>query len=173
MKNIVTIFVLAAITAWCITSWADSNHYPRLQIIDLPDDPGRYGRLTLEGVDNDGDGLRDDIQIYIAETYAHSEKLRRVIADMAIAQQDFILSAGDLEKTLDARERRSRAIACLWYIDPDNAYKIHKQFKPRLLNTEARTRAYIQADGQLSGMVFGLPGDGKSQCSFDPDHLSN
>src|SRR5216683_231714 len=37
--------------------------------ITLPPDPGAAGKATLQGIDSDGDGVRDDIQRYIALTY--------------------------------------------------------------------------------------------------------
>jgi hypothetical protein len=45
----------------------------------LPPDPGEAGKATIEGIDSDQDGLRDDIQRYIALTYPDSEKTREAL----------------------------------------------------------------------------------------------
>jgi hypothetical protein len=43
-------------------------------VVPLPPDPGEAGKVTLAGIDSDNDGVRDDIQRYIALTYPNSEK---------------------------------------------------------------------------------------------------
>ena len=45
----------------------------------LPPDPGEAGKATLEGIDSDQDGIRDDIQRYIALTYPDSQKTRAAL----------------------------------------------------------------------------------------------
>jgi len=41
----------------------------------LPPDPGSAGRATLEGIDSDGDGVRDDIQRFIELNYPDRNRL--------------------------------------------------------------------------------------------------
>ncbi len=139
----------------------------------LPADPGEAGKKTLEGIDSDNDGVRDDIQRYIAIEYPDSEKIRRVLTDKAKADQAFILNADDREKVLEANTEQGKAIDCLWYIDPETASTNYKKLKAQVLNTEERIRAWIKADSQLGGMTFSVPLDGKAQCTFDPDQMEN
>jgi len=42
-----------------------------------------------------------------------------------------------------------------------------------MLNTRLRTKAWLQADQNLSGKFFSVPSDGKSGCDFDPDAMPN
>ena len=42
-------------------------------LANLPPDPGPAGKLTLDGVDADKDGMRDDVQRWIATEWGHSE----------------------------------------------------------------------------------------------------
>lgn len=41
-------------------------------LANLPPDPGPAGKLTIDGVDIDKDGVRDDVQRWIAENWGHS-----------------------------------------------------------------------------------------------------
>jgi len=52
-------------------------------VVPLPPDPGEAGKVTLEGIDSDGDGVRDDVQRYIALTYPDSEKTRLALTQHA------------------------------------------------------------------------------------------
>jgi hypothetical protein len=39
-------------------------------LANLPPDPGQAGKLTIDGIDVDKDGVRDDVQRWIAENWA-------------------------------------------------------------------------------------------------------
>lgn len=150
-----------------------SNQANTPELEGLPPDPGEAGKVTLEGIDSDKDGVRDDIQRYIATEYPHSEKTRRVLTDMAKANQEFLLSADDKDKVLEATKEQSKQVSCIFYIDPQKAYQMQKELTAEILNTEERVRTWIKADAHLGGMSFSLPDDEKAQCSFDPDQLDN
>ena len=49
-------------------------------VTELPPDPGAAGKATLEGIDADGDGLRDDLQRFIAISYPDSGRTRAGLA---------------------------------------------------------------------------------------------
>ena len=48
-------------------------------LANLPPDPGAAGKATLAGIDAGGDGVRDDVQRWIALTYPNSQKTRAVL----------------------------------------------------------------------------------------------
>ena len=50
-------------------------------LANLPPDPGEAGKLTIDGIDADKDGVRDDVQRCIAENWGHSE---RAVAGLTI-----------------------------------------------------------------------------------------
>lgn len=58
---------------------------------DLPPDPGAAGATTLAGIDSDGDGLRDDVQRWIALNYRDSARWRSVLAQMARTYQHAVI----------------------------------------------------------------------------------
>jgi hypothetical protein len=141
----------------------------------LPSDPGEAGKATLEGIDSDGDGLRDDIQRYIALTYPDSQKTRAALKQSALALQKIILESSDEESALSNTELEARASECLWYIHPEDGSRIDNLMMAEFLNTLERSRAYLEYNSKLGGHVFGGKDidEYKSSCTFDPDVLED
>jgi hypothetical protein len=141
----------------------------------LPPDPGDAGRATLEGIDSDGDGIRDDIQRYIALTYPDSEKLRAGLTQITRVVQEALLVRDDKPLSLNAASSSDRASECLRYILGPSSPDVQNELYARFLNTVARSRAYLAYDAQLFGGIF--PSTPRSQrkfsCAFDPDALPN
>jgi len=143
----------------------------------LPPDPGEAGKQTLEGIDSDHDGVRDDIQRWIGINYQASEKRREALRQDIKSLQRFILGANDKESSRNNAKDMERAWECEDYIfgTLDDAIMARDRLEPQFLNTEARSRAYIKANSQLGG-TFSLmiPEDQrKAQCRFDPDLMEN
>lgn len=63
----------------------------------LPPDPGEEGKKTLEGIDSDHDGIRDDLQREIVFMYPERDEVRRVLRAMVKKEQDVITTTGDHE----------------------------------------------------------------------------
>ena len=63
---------------------------------DLPPDPGEAGKATIDGIDADKDGVRDDVQRYIWENWPDSERARRVLFAVAKTKQLEVHHGGDL-----------------------------------------------------------------------------
>jgi hypothetical protein len=141
----------------------------------LPPDPGEAGKATLEGIDSDGDGIRDDIQRYIALTYPDSQKTRAALRQAAIALQKIILESPDVEPALYNTELEARASECIRYIHPDAGREIDNMLLAEFLNTLDRSRAYLEYDAKLSGHVFGVKNidEYRSSCSFEPDLMED
>ena len=177
-----SVFVIVAIVGGVVYMEWPAHPLPQrspsgVSTIGLPPDPGDAGKATLEGIDSDGDGVRDDIQRYIVLTYPDSEKTRAGLTQYARAVQQTLLDADDEERSLANAHDRKRVLDCLRYIlgSVDAASLIREELKAEFLNTTVRSRAWIIADGHLSGQVFrGTPiAERKGQCSFDPDAMEN
>lgn len=142
---------------------------------DLPPDPGEAGKATLEGIDSDGDSIRDDIQRYIALTYPDSEKTRAALRQYTLALDKTILESPDEESALNNTEHMHRAHECLWYIHSENSIKISDVLIAEYLNTVDRSRAYLDYNDYLGGHVFGGKDfdEYKSSCIFDPDSMED
>ncbi|MFA5991179.1 MAG: hypothetical protein WC794_02965 [Candidatus Doudnabacteria bacterium] len=63
----------------------------------LPPDPGEEGKKTLEGIDSDHDGIRDDLQREMVFMYPNNDEVRRILRAMVKKEQDIITTTGDHE----------------------------------------------------------------------------
>ncbi len=143
----------------------------------LPPDPGEAGKATLAGIDSDDDGVRDDVQRYIALTYPDSEKTRAALTQYTVNVQGALIDADDKEKSMQHAEESGRVSACLLYVfgsvDAKRAARL--DLKSVILNTDERNYAYFTYDDQLGGEVFrSVPyNERASSCEFDVSALSN
>jgi hypothetical protein len=153
---------------------------PRLALnLHLPPDPGDAGKITLEGVDSDGDGVRDDVQRLIFLTYPNSEKTREALLQQARAWQKYLLNAHDREKLKIAAQELEDSAECLAYVrgkNFDDLVQIRKKFRPLILNTLLREEANNAAEKNRSGIAINISSTDdqmKSRCSFNPDEMEN
>ncbi|HWM90311.1 MAG TPA: hypothetical protein VN493_06045 [Thermoanaerobaculia bacterium] len=145
-----------------------------LTIGDLlyPPDPGEAGKAALEGIDSDGDGLRDDIQRYIELTHPNEPATRAGLRQYIFPLQRALVDADSGETALQHTANLDRADDCLQsLIGLRPTIEATDKLVAEFLNTEERSRAYILYDSQLGGHVFRLRGLSEintSLCDFDP-----
>jgi hypothetical protein len=142
---------------------------------NLPSDPGEAGKVTLAGIDSDNDGVRDDVQRWIALTYPNSEKVRSALTQEAKINQLYILNALDSVLSKSTARKVILSLDCLSYVSPDAYVAVGRKFDALFFNTYARSKAQIQADHHSSGTVFGsLSYENRKQgCDFNPDTMLN
>ncbi len=141
--------------------------------IPLPPDPGAQGMATIEGVDADGDGVRDDIQRYVGFLAYKTESGHAALTQLAKAEQAILL-AEDPEAIRSAAEAVSRAIQCLFFVrgERSDAAALADLLQSEILNTVDRSLRYIAAQSALSGMAFtSQPDDWPNMCDFDPMNM--
>jgi hypothetical protein len=138
----------------------------------VPPDPGEAGKATLEGIDADGDGVRDDVQRKIVLTYLTSAKLRA-------AADQYSLSFGHLMRDsaggslVASWSEVIGALRCLAYVDGGRNVSRHLGLLRALyLNTPERSRSYLSTSQNVS-IPSDDPGNLKAFCVFDPDQLPN
>jgi hypothetical protein len=140
--------------------------------IPLPPDPGEAGKLTIEGIDSDGDGVRDDVQRWIVLSFPDQPAIRAGLRQFAIAQQRALLDAESEELALINRDEKDRARGCLAAIAGlHEGYRYFTSLEAQMLNTRARSLAYIQYDSHLRGHVFHLTDVTLGMCDFDPANI--
>ena len=146
-----------------------------VSIFGLPPDPGEVGEATLEGIDSDGDGIRDDIQRFITLTHSDSARTRAALGQYAKAMQVALLDAGSKTDSIKHSRAAGHAIDCLYHVRSDDAFDVSGELLAQILNTDERNLTYFQYDAQLSGQFFpSTPLDlWKLSCAFDPDTLPN
>ncbi|MDX1776330.1 MAG: hypothetical protein R3297_07085, partial [Desulfobulbales bacterium] len=142
---------------------------------NLPPDPGEAGKATLAGIDSDGDGIRDDIQRYIALNYPDSAKTRAALQQYTLALDKALMHSPDETSALNNTEIMHRASECLWYIHSVQAIKMSDLLIAEYLNTVDRSRAYLDYNDKLGGHVFGSKdfAEYRSSCTFDPDLMED
>ena len=155
---------------------------------NLPPDPGEAGKATLEGIDADGDGLRDDIQRWIYFKIPHSERAREATRRYAIeatkaltlandkaasiAHTKILLDASDCANELitlnppsgDTRTEERRGLEAGFFLNSLAAV---------ILNTPERSRAQIKGDQNFGGQIYHMTNDALSVCTFDFASMRN
>lgn len=123
-------------------------------IIDtLPPEPGEDGKLTLEGIDSDGDGVRDDVERYIASLPLTSDQKR-----------EFLNYGRTIHQGISTAEHRDESITNT-FLEIDNKYCLESYMTPekldtyskRLLiktyNTKDRIIAWVKAKSNFAGQI--------------------
>ncbi len=140
----------------------------------LPPDPGDAGKATLEGIDSDRDGVRDDIQRYIALTYPDSARTRAAFMEHTKNWQKKLIVSDDKEASKNVLRASLHSLACIAYLH-ENFSDITEALEVELINTEERLYAFFAYNDQTAGDVYPVPhiNDWKASCSFDPDAMEN
>lgn len=130
----------------------------------FPPDPGVTGKKTLNGIDSDHDGLRDDLQRWIYARYPTDENKRKALRQMAISYQRSYQPALTGDQALADAPGISKAIACLHQIFPGGQdATIEREFiKAKALNTKQRIDQFLENDAKVDGKMLGplYPDDG-------------
>lgn len=134
----------------------------------LPPDPGEAGKLTLAGIDSDNDGVRDDVQRYLAHKFSSEQQTRSALITISTSQQRYLLERTDHNALVEATEQFFRAWNCLRSVrgSDDSADAILDDLNEVILNTQQRRDANELANRQLSGAVLPrlIRGGASTQC---------
>ena len=103
---------------------------------------------TVAGIDANGDGVRDDIESYIDATYPASTQggVNRALRQFARAAQATMIDASEPAPSVTHAAERFRALECLMARRPADFHLIFVELRARVLNTTARSLAYLRAD---------------------------
>ena len=130
----------------------------------LPPDPGEAGKQTLEGIDSDNDGVRDDVQRYIANRYTRFDD-RAALTQYARALQGTMEPQAD---PLTVATKHVAAVYCIFYVfrdEPDPA-QVSAALRSEMLNTVARIRAYatLRESAPYNPVPPGLASEDSAFC---------
>ena len=144
---------------------------------NLPPDPGEAGDATLEGVDINSNGIRDDIERWIYLTYPDSEKLRMALIQEYYPMQNMIIHGHQQNRdaVYNDMDASMRAGECLFYVHPNRPHKLSEELEARVVNTDQRFYGYMEASRMLGGGTFsGKPmSKWKNSCNFNPNEVTN
>lgn len=138
-------------------------------------------RAALAGPDADGNGVRDDIDAWIAQQFPQSAKARAVWTNEARIQQRIMLATSK-EESRTLSEQISDAVDCTGAVlrplgwSGTRLQSTGKAITALLLDTPDRLRAFDRAENWASGTTT----DGRvgtvplaELCGFDPASLPN
>jgi hypothetical protein len=145
MKNHLPLSLIALITALLISGCFK----PLLPQLNHDD--------TIAGPDTDNNGIRDDIDAYIA-TLPYTEVQKKAVQQDARALNGIlIVDKADQAAVIVANEKLTRSIGCLHFqLDSDGASKMFADNQKMIVNTKIRFIEYEKFNSALSGMSWTL-----------------
>lgn len=163
---LVGILLLAGTCSLTACKGGDQNSVP------TPD-----GKATLAGIDANANGVRDDVEQYIAQSHPSSAKERAALTQYAKSELSALLDANDKALSIQHAEETDKAMECTFYTFPsfDSAVQSMKALDQVMLNTDARNRAYFVYNDKLGGQNFMSTPDSQraSTCAVNPATLPN
>ncbi|MEK7479941.1 MAG: hypothetical protein AAB665_01485 [Patescibacteria group bacterium] len=127
-----------------------------------PPDPAQVD-ATIEGVDANANGIRDDVELAIFEKYPNNAKVRAAELQYAMALQMYLTEVFNSETWVDAVTQNSRGYACISQTYPRDDLKEYirvtdarvDEVKTLMFNTKARQDADVHV--RTFTTSFGLP----------------
>ncbi|MFN3566585.1 MAG: hypothetical protein ACK4V1_11460 [Burkholderiaceae bacterium] len=148
-------------------------------LANLPPHPGPAGNATVEGVDSNHDGIRDDIEIFIAENYGYSERAVRALRSIARDVQRDLVDPPRTPEEAVARVNARRSIDCYGRtVDWETRVSRRAMMDviAETVNTPARFELFRRKEKLLAGQVV----EGvdprltiEEICGYDPAKLKN
>jgi hypothetical protein len=145
-------------------------------LANLPPDPGEAGKATIDGVDRDADGMRDDVQRWIAENWGHSELAVRGLTIVAQIKLLEVHYGGDLgkEETRKLGPDLTRRVVCASTLETTQMLKqrAYTRVKLVVLNTPERWKRSREFDQMFANSIIELPNITSAEaCGFDPSAM--
>lgn len=134
-----------------IAKMEDSGALPRLERED-----------TIRGIDNDGNGIRDDIDAYIKRTYPNNQQ--KAVSQFArVAQASLLVNTNDRVALQAISNAEARAVSCIYEKIPNGESPSHgsvvEEISSATTNTKKRLLASLAVDKASDGMVIRLPSE--------------
>jgi hypothetical protein len=158
------------------------NIYREVNGHRLPPDPDpKVNNATLLGVDSNHNGVRDDVEWWIYETYKDKHPIYIDIAMQAARGYRLVLEHP--ERAKEIRKVVNSSNVCNWYYQGyaelfGEDLLVHERIDAKVFsiyfNTKKRIDTYWQYDKLLSGGVYDTPDieNMKSNCDFNTSKYS-
>jgi hypothetical protein len=113
---------------------------------------------TLVGPDTNNNGVRDDIEGWIATQSLTTPLVRAAMQLAASYQAAIMVDTSNLGRVQEVFHAGSRAFSCLSKVmQTDRAYELSRTLEGYTLNTMERVKAYSRYSQALDGAVMSLP----------------
>ena len=110
---------------------------------NLPPDPGLDANKTIEGVDANKNGIRDDVELAIFKKYPNLARIRAAELQYAMALQNELTSNVFNSETLVAAiQEEGRGFGCIYKSSPtDQVFNVYKkEIRDLVFNTDGRKK---------------------------------
>lgn len=139
----------------------DSSNNILIALENSGDIPKLDRDQNMSGIDVDNDGVRDDIEQYIIETFP-SEPERNAARQSAKAlQKALLVDKSNIELVLEANKEIARADHCIYLTFDGNLTKhparVSEEMESITTNTKERLLAYLEFSKALDGSAWTLP----------------
>lgn len=143
-----------------VTSTPGTGGAPAAVAAQLPPEPDRAANnATLAGIDSDGDGVRDDVQRLIFNTYSSATK-RTLATALARETRKLYLhppaTKAEARKLADEKNTIRNCIYSREEIDLDERFGLIKLISAAHADTGKRMKIYLNYDKLLHGETFYL-----------------
>lgn len=120
---------------------------------DIPDESQDDGSLL--GTDVDGDGVRDDLERYIATEYPHTPRIRQALYRFVNAQQNLLIAYSSLSSASNAVRSAQTCIEQAMSGSATDAAS--NETLARLLNSKRRSLAYVRNSQRAISLLYQAP----------------
>lgn len=113
----------------------------------LPTPDPELNDSTLLGIDSDNDGVRDDLQLWVNQSYppATYPSTNNALKQILRYYQLFLENADNEAEAMPYYIKSLESMQCLNWIHL-NGYKVHKEIVSRAINTPERIKAYLKVE---------------------------
>lgn len=115
---------------------------------NLPPQPDpKLVDATIEGVDVNENGIRDDVELAIFKKYPNDAKIRAAELQYAMGLQVILTSVFNTETWSVATQRKGRGFGCVYDIAPEGQYKsLISEVEALVFNTSSREDTKNRSD---------------------------
>lgn len=115
---------------------------------------------SMAGSDENQNFIRDDIDAYIGKQ-GYTEPQRKAATQLAREFQQAVIAGGEQALATDKAKpialRMSRAINCIYSVQPETAARSVETYKSLTTNTKKRLKSYLRYSKALDGTAGGIP----------------
>ena len=146
-------------------------------LANLPPDPGPEGKLTIDGIDSDKDGMRDDVQRWIATEWGHSEIAVKALTIYAQGRLFEVHHGDELgrENTRELGPELMRMSVCMSRLETPamREGRAYDRLGNVVTNTPERWKRSREFDQHFANSILDLPNVTSTEaCGFDPEALA-
>jgi hypothetical protein len=112
------------------------------------------GGIVRFSPDENKNGVRDDLDEYIQESYGDNDRLKLFLTDYTRLFQNIVVSHENKDKLIKQFDRLALMSRCFTKYDPNKSRLITRELKAKILNTIDLLIAYSKSNEKMDGRVI-------------------